>query len=226
MKKIFSFTAAIFFLIYPLTSFSQSLGISSGSVTNFPDTIAYSGSANFFLYVKNTGSVSYTGPLDINYSVNNQIQGLPMYSGPLTNLNPGDSALITVPNFIFNSPDFAFNAINIVVVWPVSLWPASDSATLDVFIQESYDTSSHITGYQGISIQAGLQLYPNPVSDVLVLSSGQKGVHEVVVFDALNRRIISGQSQVLDVSALNPGRYHLLVRFADGEQAILYFFKI
>jgi len=109
---------------------------------------------------------------------------------PLTTLSVGDSVLNTAGIF------FDFNA-------PVITNTAVTTITTD-------------TGAPTLTSDARITLYPNPTIGTVVLrTSGELNGGEVLVRDALGRVVQRGRigstEQVLDLSALSGGHYHVIV---------------
>lgn len=227
MKKLYSLLFLFACLVVSFSSAGQSLGIASSGLINFPDTAYANSSTNFDLYVKNTGTQPFSGAFNLNYSVNSVTQSSSIYSGSLMGLAPGDSALVPVTSFYFSTPEFTPGTINIVVVWPISSFPTSDSVTVGVFIQDSVNNPSVITGMASHISPEVDAVFPNPAADHLTLKNiAVSQVASITAIDAMGRTIPVHYQQSNNIAHLEAGYYTLFVQLKDGQRKYFRFLKI
>ena len=87
----------------------------------------------------------------------------------------------------------------------------------------STDYPFYMTGVQRQAEEDGINIYPNPVTNELVVQSSKFKVESVAVFDVVGRKCFSlplnplkGTSASIDVSELNPGIYFVMVKSEKG----------
>lgn len=230
MKKKCTILLSIIW-IFGQSGFGQALGIGAPGLINFPDT-GYGGySVNISLYVKNTGSVAYSGSFSIDYSVNSVTQPGSLYSGFLSNLMAGDSSLISINNFYFYSTVYSLNAINVVVVWPraPSPVPTSDSSTISVYVADSsyynngFSTQTHAIN----SGDAEPMLFPNPASETLsILNTAPEHIQIIEMIEFATGKVVRRfNTTSISLHDIRSGYYFLTISLKNGQRKYLKFVK-
>jgi hypothetical protein len=228
MKRLYALFYMFACLLVSISAAGQSLGIGASGVSNFPDTAYANSSTSFSLYVTNTGTLPFSGTFDLRYAVNSVTQPGFIYSANTANLAPGDSLFVPASNFYFNTPQFTPGTVNIVVVWPVSASPTTDSVAVNVYVSDSTNwNSSVITGVVSLNNEPASPLvYPNPGSGELTLKNvDMQNVHLLSILDATGKSIITLSPPDNNISYLPAGCYTIVIQFNNGLKQYTRFFK-
>lgn len=222
MRRYIYLISAVFFISLSCKVNAQAtLGIFS---INFP-TFTVTPGSNYpvEVIIQNTGSLPYTGPVDINYHTDSIATKL-LFS-ITTTLNPGDTLKYQTNTFQFNAPDF-HTGLNIVVVWPTGNGIAtSDTAVTHVTlgfgagINEKTNNDDHLI------------LYPNPANNKLFISFDSKSkVEQVRVYDIMGREFfVSDRNEIpndfINVSYYPCGVYYIEMILQNGTRIKKKFIK-
>ena len=193
------------------------------SVYNFPDTASPNDSNNFTFILTNLTNTPFQGSVTLKYFVNDSSNMGIFGTGQTSALVPLDTFTISVNNFPFNpSTQFSIGD-NVVVVWPSIDGSGSgeDSLYLPVYVPDPNGIESLHKKKQR------LNLYPNPVNDVLNISLEGNNLpfEELRIYDMKGRLVLTkSASNQINVEPIPNGIY--LIEAIAGEQRIYQkFFK-
>lgn len=124
------------------------------------------------------------------------------------------------------------NQIDVVEYSDQSPWPNADgngsylrlkNTSLDNTLAENWEASSDIiTSVDDPSADAGFNIYPNPVRDILNLSS-EKDISSICIYDIrgaiLLTQQVNSRYETVDMSALKPGIYIIRIFTLEGSFA-------
>lgn len=236
MKQKIKIQQKIYFLLFILfvivgngkVQGQASLGIGSSGLTNFPDTAIVNSNPNFSFYVKNTGVSTFSGTVNIRYSVNGTLYPTILYSNFYSGVISSDSVLINLSSLYFYGTDFTVNAINIVVVWPVASFVyTTDSISHKVFIADSnfvISPTSPTNIYEKENIPQ-LQIFPNPVRDNFkIINVKENEIKTIRIYDVTgSMHPCSFENTQINCTQLKKGIYILEVEFYDNRKKYLKF---
>ena len=186
-------------------------------LNNFPDLpndSAFEGvSYTFDAVVFNGTNSVVTGNLQLFMDVDTLSFAI---GSPATqvNLNPGDTAIITIAGFGFGQSQFKAGN-NIVVVWPSI--NSGITYPVDSLITTVYFVPLNSTGLPAAQVE-GFQLYPNPGSDVVAWKTSTGQIPERVrIFDTKGRLVADlKDASSYQVSILPTGVYFIELFYSDA----------
>jgi hypothetical protein len=223
MKKVFYLLIIIGLFLFQSHSSSGQARLHIVQIDSFPvfpgDT-AYEGQVyhNIRIVVKNVGTNNFFGDIHVFlYSQSLGVSALdtlrddPFHPNYL--LGPGDSVSLPAnPLYTFRSIHYAAGD-NIVVVWPYS-----GATNFDTYLTRIY--LSLVLGIREPE-EAGISIYPNPVSEILRLNYlDENKVEEVRIYDLVGREIFNVNKAIeqIDLKGFDPGIYFVELSLKDGRR--------
>lgn len=197
----------------------------NGKIFSFEDTICFSPSNSvsdfYYIYVKNTGSSTFNGTIDLNLAVDSSMTGFFSWTAQNsfsnTMLNPGDSTVLSYTedydtgSVAPTGPVYRMGG-NIVVIWP----SATGAITVD---SSEHDTVYILTcnGVNEISDDHGLSVFPNPTTDNVSLRiKGNASISSIGLFNIQGELLKNYKAtNSLSFTEFPAGMYFLRVEFAD-----------
>jgi hypothetical protein len=216
--------AAFALLLITGAAKGQTLGIAPCGLAGFPDSTAENSVAGFSFYVKNTGSAGFYGTFDVQYSVNGEVQPDLLFSSEsAVNISPGDSVQVQVIDFFFPDSVFLPSSINIVVVWPVSASPTSDSLAQFIYILESPEPDPPLITSMGENTNnKNLFLSPNPTPGRFrVTNAAQGSIKAMSIYDSSGAKLLTTSRRQADIAHLPGGLYMVDVVLVSGERRLM-----
>lgn len=184
------------------------------------DTVNFNTIDTLNLVVKNTGTASYTGMLNIYYQTDSSKMPVRVLldSTKLTNLAPGDSTFL--PSMLFMVKPNQFDKFNnIIVIWPTGSGIVGDPGTTTIYVR---DTLAGVNELQ--RADNGFSIYPNPTrSTIYIRSIDQKySVETVRIYNSIGSliRVVKESTTKLDVNSLSQGLYLLEIETNDNRRII------
>ena len=228
MNPIIKFFLAGIFCFPIASAFSQQASFSTTQVTLVDTSFLFWSDSNVAITVKNVGTASYTGPIDIYFTTpNTNFFPVPLCVIQATTLNPNDS-IQTFCSMYFDTTNFVGGG-NIVVVWSSgnsiapadSVWDSVYLKTTGAGIHEKY-LSSHF------------KIYPTISSDFIFVESAEKNLIPNKIFiEDVSGRIVAVISPSIDsknlikinTGGLNNGIYFMDILLPDKQRIISKFVK-
>lgn len=191
------------------------IGAPQQGVSGLADTVSYGDTASLSYWVKNESPVNLS-PLLIStqMQINN---GVSFVAGTFNLSNillPGDSVLITIPNFIFDKPSQQ-GGTNVIVMWPTGVGTQpKDSLRDSTYIR---DTTTSIRRSQSYP---EAKIWPNPVRQHLNYPQYPPfwGLQTIQIYDRFGQ-------QVQEINPVNnPDRRISITEQAEGIYFIRFVF--
>ncbi|HEX8515394.1 MAG TPA: T9SS type A sorting domain-containing protein [Bacteroidia bacterium] len=219
MKRI----SVIAMLVFSMNAMAQvTLGIGGFGFLTPSDTVAPGSSDTYNIWVRNTGSATFSDVLGVITAVRDTAAtsldtASITYSGSIVTLVPGDSILITLTNNYDVSPAGNFRyGIDVIVIWPVAAnINVSDSLEYTVFI----DISMNTTKLEIIDI---IRAYPNPSAGKIIIG-GINGLEadEVTIYDNYGRMLLNEKHcSTVDIEHLAAGIYRAQITIGKKHYSI------
>jgi hypothetical protein len=207
-----------------LFSFSQvklgmnvSYSITPAAATNPATGVPYGSNITLTCFIKNTGTVSYAGPISIYKRIDTVgATGIVTFYDSLqvNNFMPNDSVAFTIHDSI--TPPFykQDGNGNTIVVWP---YVAGGQTTDSLFAGPVY-----VTGTAGIKeLEEGyLSVFPNPASHTLMIKPKPGVLYETIsIYDVQAKKVAEIKfSEEIDISHLAAGTYWINVSTRNGQR--------
>lgn len=252
MKSIYTLKYAFLMLLAAFAVNAQSLPYDL-SIKNLEakDTVSMNSSMGIRFYLKNSGSTTFSGTLNVQYlfstntGINSPAGQTPYYSVNLSTitLHAGDSILVTDTIQISSSRFGGGN--NIVIVWPKyqnnSLNdenPANDWAIHNIFVKSNskvapnsnvlyYSKSS--SSLQNITAKATekaktITLYPNPATDYIQIENLSPG-STIAVLNTIGETLTTSKQGETDRSRIDLSELNkgVYILKVDDTRTVKYF---
>lgn len=206
----------------PLASKGQFLlGLADQEIVGFPDTVRFGDTIQgLTARVKNKGILPLVGTL-VNVNVLFQgglVQGvLGTLTSPLLFL-PGDVMNIPLNPWVVNTQNSRSGA-NIMVIWPSAVVAPGEPTEQPYYVRDNGSRVSITEPYS-----ASLDVYPNPVQDILYVSLPEelRGTETISsLFNLMGEEVLRKQGNIeqLHVADLPRGIYILKVSAPNGYAA-------
>ncbi|MCW3103199.1 MAG: hypothetical protein JWO09_1639 [Bacteroidetes bacterium] len=220
MKRIFF----IAIMLLSLGSMAQTgIGISSFGFFSANDTVAGGSMDTYDVWVKNYGPGVFSDVMTIVTAVQDTTAPSMLdtvdnhYTGTVTTLNPGDSALFTLTADYTTSTGGYRYGIDVIVIWPVAASANTvDSLEFTVFIENH-------TGISELDARELIKAYPNPALSTLSISHPDvNAIRSITIYDLSGRLILANRDEsAINIEALPAGTYQVEVIMSDNKRYMI-----
>lgn len=164
------------FMLSTIASKAQVANLQIAALISFPDTVSTGDYIPVHVVVRNVGNTPYQGPLQIAMGAWGTTTFLYFNNTPILIL-PNDTVSLIDSIGFYADPAFFRQGNNVVVVWPYSSQSITySSSTVNIWYN---DLTIGIKEPESI---ANLQVYPNPVRDLLIIHSSNELIESVRIW--------------------------------------------
>ena len=227
MKKIFIIwlcLCSMLSLAQVQVGMSKAYTITPASATVTAIGANYGSTVSVTCYIKNKGSVAFTGTLGVFKRVDTlNFAGVPSYydSMQVTNFLPSDSIQITVKDSLKPSSYRQDGSGNTIVVWPY----ISGAIPVDSLIVPPLYIHGTV-GLEELSAER-LSIFPNPASNKLLIKTERGVIYERIrVYDMQSKQIMDIKfKEEIDIGDLPAGTYWISVTSKNNKRYTTKFIK-
>lgn len=207
-----------------LFSFSQvklgmhaSYSIAPSNATNPALGVPYGSNITLTCFIKNTGNLSYSGPVSIYKRVDSlgPVGTVVFYDSiHVNNFMPGDTLAVFMHDTVTAASYKQAGNGNTIVVWP---YVSGGQTTDSLFAGPVY-----VTGDVGIKEleEGALSVFPNPASRTLTIKPKPGIIYETIsIYDVQAKKVAELKfTEEIDISHLSAGTYWINVSARNGNR--------